>query len=132
MSYRTKTFTVRLNTRQLDALEKLQEKNPLATRNKIVTSCIMWRASEIVEEFERVEHHNKMLIANKQKYEGIIRCLIWDTWEYYIRNNLEVRAIKGNFEEYKNGELDRIYDTTKIFIPMEGKRPMPIRRRFEL
>ena len=92
----------------------------------------MWRASEIVEEFERVEHRNKILVANKQKYESIIRVLIWNTWEYYIKNNVEIRAIHGNFDEYKTAELDRIYDSSKIFIPNEGKRPMPIRRRFGL
>ena len=92
----------------------------------------MWRASEIVEEFERIENMNKRLMAHQQKYESIIRVLIWETWEYYIKNNLEVRAIKGNFDEYKMEELDRISNSSKIYIPMEGKRPMPLKRRFGL
>jgi hypothetical protein len=133
MSYTTKTFTVRLNWRQLEALQKLKDKNPLASRNKIITSCIMWKASDIVEQFEILEKENERLKERDEKFKSIIRMHLFDTWEYYIKNNAEVRAIKGPYyEEYKTKELDRIFELHQIWISNNPQKPMPIKRRFGL
>ena len=112
MSYKTKTITVRLNWKHLEALDKLTERWELASRNKIITNCLMWRASETVQEFEALEDAYRAQNTKIDRLESVIRMLLWDNWTYFIRDN---KDILGFWAKPNHTYEDYFYNTVEKF-----------------
>ena len=121
MSYNTKVFSIRLNWKHIEALEKLQGRFELSTKNKIITNCILWRASETVQEFEALERAHRAQYEEILKLQSLIRIIVGDHWRTCVRDNENLKLI---FAKPKFTYEDYFYNITEgHYIPINSPKP---------
>jgi hypothetical protein len=121
MGSKTKIMSVRLNWRHLQALERLKQRWDHITPNKIMTSCLMWRASETVEEFEALEAASRRQKDRIERLESVIRMILRDNWSTFIRDNKDVLGFLAKPDHTWDDYFHNQMESYRLYLPIDSK-----------